>query len=115
MEIRKDRKEIRTKWIFDIKTYEAGRPIRHKARHVSQGFSQEEVIDYTDGFVPEVCYAILRFFLEISARNNWIRFKLDGKFAFLNSLLNEDINCTQQKGFEVKGSEQLVCRLLKAL
>ncbi|GKE42747.1 ribonuclease H-like domain-containing protein [Tanacetum coccineum] len=50
VDLPKDRKAIRSKWIFKIK-YTSGSEIdRYKARLVTQGFGQKEGIDYEDTF-----------------------------------------------------------------
>ena len=41
--------------------------------------------------------------------------QLDVKTAFLHGDLEEEIYIVQPEGFEVKGKEQLVCKLKKSL
>ncbi|GKB06611.1 retrovirus-related pol polyprotein from transposon TNT 1-94 [Tanacetum coccineum] len=43
---------IQLKWIYKFKTDEFGRVLKNKARLVSQGFRQEEGIDFEESFTP---------------------------------------------------------------
>ncbi|GKG47676.1 retrovirus-related pol polyprotein from transposon TNT 1-94, partial [Tanacetum coccineum] len=43
---------IKLKWIYKVKINEFGRVLKNKARHVAQGFRQEEGIDFEKSFTP---------------------------------------------------------------
>jgi hypothetical protein len=45
-------KPIGTKWVWKNKEEEKGEVVRNKSRHVVQGFSQKEGIDYEETFAP---------------------------------------------------------------
>ncbi|GJV98255.1 ribonuclease H-like domain-containing protein, partial [Tanacetum coccineum] len=68
VDLPKDRKAIRSKWIFKIK-YTFGSEIdRYKARLVAQGFGQKEGIDYEDTFsliVKMVTVRCLKYVLDL--------------------------------------------------
>ena len=51
----KDRKPISCRWVFALKRNALGEIIKHKARLVAHGFSQEYGIDYKETFAPVIC------------------------------------------------------------
>ena len=57
----------------------------------------------------------IRVALGLAARLNLEVEQLDVKTAFLHGDLEEEIYMQQPKGFEVKGKENLVCKLKKSL
>ncbi|WJZ99535.1 hypothetical protein VitviT2T_017971 [Vitis vinifera] len=54
---------IGTRWVFRNKMDENGIIIRNKARLVTQGFNQEEGIDYEETFVPVARLEAIRMLL----------------------------------------------------
>ena len=48
----KNRLAIGTKWVFQNKLNEEGEVVKNKARLVTQGYSQQEGIDYKETFAP---------------------------------------------------------------
>ena len=53
--------------------------------------------------------------LALAANYGWQVHHLDVKSAFLHGVLEEEVYVTQLEGYEVKGKEQYVLRLSKAL
>ena len=53
--------------------------------------------------------------INLVAHNGCKLHQLDVKSSFLNGDLKEDIFMTQPQGFESKGEEHKVCKLVKAL
>jgi hypothetical protein len=53
--------------------------------------------------------------MNLAAHNGWKLHQMDVKSAFLNGDLKEDIFMTQPQGFEAKGQEHKVCKLVKDL
>jgi hypothetical protein len=53
--------------------------------------------------------------LALSAQKGWKVHQMDVKSVFLNGYLQEEVYMTQPPGFELKGQEQKVCKLIKAL
>jgi hypothetical protein len=53
--------------------------------------------------------------INLAAHNGWKLHQMYVKSAFLNGDLKEDIFITQPQGFEAKGEEHKVCKLMKAL
>nr|GEV97417.1 retrovirus-related Pol polyprotein from transposon TNT 1-94 [Tanacetum cinerariifolium] len=58
---------IGTKWILKNKMDENGVVIKNKARPVSQGFKQEERIDYDESFTPVARLKAVRIFFAYAA------------------------------------------------
>ena len=57
----------------------------------------------------------IRTILRLVATKNLHLEKLDVKIALLHGDLDEEIYMAQPQGFEVKGKENLVCKLKKSL
>lgn len=106
-------KPIGLKWLYKVKKDAAG--TRHKARLVVKGYVQKYGIDFEEVFAPVARMETVRLILAISAKLNWCVHHLDVKAAFLNGILKEDVYVVQPPGYEVKGSENKVYKLIKAL
>lgn len=106
---------IGCRWILGIKRGADGVPERYKARLCAQGFTQEFGVDYVETFSPVAHYNSIRLFLAVAV---WMKMdvqQMDVKTAFLNGTLDEELYMKQPPGFEVKGKEDLVCKLEKSL
>ncbi|RYA67166.1 hypothetical protein DD595_26500, partial [Enterobacter cloacae complex sp. 4DZ3-17B2] len=88
---------------------------RYKARLVAKGYAQQKGIDYDETFAPTSRASTVRSLVAIAAHHGWKVHQLDIKTAFLNGDLQEEVYVIQPSGFVVKGQEQKVCRLRKAL
>ena len=104
------RKAIKNRWVFDIKS-----DGQKKARLVAKGFSQVEGIDYDKIFSPVVRFETVRMLFATAALENWHISALDVKTAFLYGKLDEEIYMEQPEGFKVKGQEDKVVRLNRAI
>nr|GEV31400.1 retrovirus-related Pol polyprotein from transposon TNT 1-94 [Tanacetum cinerariifolium] len=82
---------IKMKWIYKVKTDEFGRVLKNKARLVSQGFRQEEGIDFQESFAPVARIEAIRIFISNVTYKNIMIFQMDVKTAFLNGELKEEI------------------------
>ncbi|GJY01586.1 putative reverse transcriptase domain-containing protein [Tanacetum coccineum] len=58
---------IKLKWIYKVKTDEFGEVLKNKARLVSQGFRQEEGIDFEESFAPVERIEVIRIFVANAA------------------------------------------------
>ena len=73
-----------TKRVFRNKLNEQGEVIRNKARLVSQGYSQQEGIDYTETFAPVARLEAIRLLLSYAVHHGIILYQMDVKSAFPN-------------------------------
>ena len=108
----RERKAVRSKWVFKIKQGVNGEPERYKARLVARGFSQKYGFDYSETYSPVAKLDTLRAVLAVACREKMAIHQMDVRTAFLNGSLTEEIYMVQPEGF-VKGTN-LVCRLEKA-
>ncbi|PRQ32401.1 putative RNA-directed DNA polymerase [Rosa chinensis] len=108
-------KGIGVKWIFKTKLNENGEVDKYKARLVDKGYTQQLGIDYTEVFAPVARWDTIRMILALAACKGWSVYQLDMKSAFLHGDLNEAVFIEQPRGYEVKGEEDKVYRLKKAL
>src|SRR4051812_29868798 len=86
-----DHNIIGTKWIFKNNQGEHVTIIRNKARLVAQGYSQVEGLDFDETFAPVDRLESIHMFLAYDAFNGFPLFQMDGKSAFLNGPLQEDV------------------------
>ena len=61
---------IGVKWIYKTKFDADGNVVKHKARLVANGFSQQPGIDYNETFAPVARLDIVRTMLAIASINN---------------------------------------------
>ena len=80
-----------------------------------KGFQQKEGNDFTEILFPVVKLVTIRTVLGLVAKENLHLQQMDVKTAFLHSDLDEEIYMRLPEGFEVKGTEELVCKLQKSL
>jgi hypothetical protein len=88
---------------------------RYKARLVVKGFAQKKGIDFDEIFSPVVKMTSIRTILSLVVVEYLHLEQLDVKTTFLHGDLEEEIYMQQPQGYEVKGKENLVCRLKKSL
>ena len=108
------KKALQNKWVFRVKDEHDGTK-RYKARLVVKGFQQKDGVDFNEIFSPVVKMTTIRLVLSIVAAEGLHLEQLDVKTAFLHGDLDEDIYMIQPEGFQVKGRENLVCKLKKSL
>lgn len=106
------RSSIGSKWVFKIKTDQAGQPAVYKARLVAQGFTQKYGVDYDEVFAPVARSETFRMLLTVAGLRNMTVKQYDFKTAFLNGSLKEEIYLRQPPGFK---TDDKVLRLKKSL
>jgi hypothetical protein len=83
-----------------VKTDEEGNITRHKARFVTQGYTQVEGINYTKTFAAVPKYDMVCILLALAAKFDLELDQMDIRTTFLNAELKEDIYLRQLAGFE---------------
>jgi hypothetical protein len=103
-----------SKWVFKTKKNAKGEVIRHKARLVARGFTQEKGIDYNETFAPTLRSKTMRLLFALAARQRHTHTDhLDIKTAFLNATVAERVYMQAPEGVNVGSG--VVLRLIKAL
>ena len=87
----------------------------YNARLVVKGFRQKKGIDFDEIFSSVVKMTSIRIILSLVVVEDFHIEQLDVKTTFFHGYLEEDIYMQQPQGYEVKGKENLVCRLKKSL
>ncbi|WVZ63449.1 hypothetical protein U9M48_013080 [Paspalum notatum var. saurae] len=110
-----DRRAIGLKWVFKVKRDEKGAVVRHKARLVVKGYSQQQGIDYDEVFAPVAHMEAIRLLVSLAAHEGWEVHHMDVKSAFLNGELKEEVFVEQPPGFLDPNIDHKVFKLHKAL
>jgi hypothetical protein len=108
------KRALQNKWVYKLKEEDGGKK-RYKARLVVKGFAQKKGIDFDEIFSPVVKMTSIRTILSLVVVEDLHLEQLDVKTTFLHGDLEEEIYMQQPQGYEVKGKENLVCRLKKRL
>jgi hypothetical protein len=103
------------KWMFKKKLKPDGTIDKYKTRLMAKGYTQKEGEDFFDTYSPVARTTTIRVMLSLAASYGHLVHQMDVKTAFLNGELDEKIYMDQSNGFEVKGEERKVCKLLKYL
>ncbi|GJR47966.1 putative ribonuclease H-like domain-containing protein [Tanacetum coccineum] len=106
---------IGTKWVYMNKKDERGIVIKNKARLVTQGYTQEEGIDYDEVFAPVARIEAIRLFLAYSLFKDFVVYQMDVKSAFLYGKIEEEVYVCQPLGFEDPDFPYRVYKVEKAL
>ncbi|GJS91853.1 putative ribonuclease H-like domain-containing protein [Tanacetum coccineum] len=109
------KKAIRTKWVYRNKKDERGVVVRNTARSVSQGYRQEEGIDYDAVFAPVARIEAIRIFLAFASYIGFILYQMDMKSAFLYGTIDEEVYVSQPPGFVDPKFPKKVYKVVKAL
>nr|GEV92424.1 retrovirus-related Pol polyprotein from transposon TNT 1-94 [Tanacetum cinerariifolium] len=90
---------IKLKWIYKVKTDKFGGELNNKARLLTQGFGQDEGIDFEESFALVIRIEAIHIFVANAASKNMTIFQMDVKMAFLNGELKEEVYVSQPEGF----------------
>ena len=72
-------------------------------------------VDFLETFAPVARLDTIRMLLALPSQIKWRIYQLDVKLAFLNGYLKEEIFVEQLEGIPIKGKEEKVYLLKKAL
>ncbi|GJS23904.1 retrovirus-related pol polyprotein from transposon TNT 1-94 [Tanacetum coccineum] len=75
---------IGTKWVYRNKLDKNGVVTRNKARLVTQGYNQQEGIDYDETYAPVARLESIRILLAYACALDFKLYQMDVKSAFLN-------------------------------
>ncbi|GKA94371.1 putative ribonuclease H-like domain-containing protein [Tanacetum coccineum] len=100
IDLPKGNRAIGTKWVYRNKKYERGIVVRNKARLVTQGYTQEEGIDYDEFFALVARIEAIGLFLAYASFIGLIVYQMDVKSAFLYGTFEEEVYVCQPPGFE---------------
>lgn len=106
-------KAIRNKWVFTLKTDSAGNIERYKARLVAKGCSQRPGFDYTETYSPVIRYSSLRLLMAKAVEFGLHIDQMDVVTAFLHGDIEETIYMLQPESFDDNSGR--VCQLKKSI
>ncbi|GKA34973.1 putative ribonuclease H-like domain-containing protein, partial [Tanacetum coccineum] len=86
--------------LLQNKKDERGIVVRNKARLVTQGYTQEEGIDYDEVFAPVARIEAIRLFFAYASFMGFIVYQMDVKSVFLYGTMKDEVKCGQPPGFE---------------
>ncbi|GKE14005.1 putative ribonuclease H-like domain-containing protein, partial [Tanacetum coccineum] len=109
------KRAIGTKWFFRNKKDERGIVIKNKAGLVTQGYTQEEGIDYDEVFAPVARIEAIMLFLAYDSFKDFVVYQMDVKSAFLYGKIEEEVYVCQPPGFEDPDFPDRVYKVEKAL
>nr|GEV06649.1 retrotransposon protein, putative, Ty1-copia subclass [Tanacetum cinerariifolium] len=108
-------KTVRSKCIFKKKTDMDGIVHTYKARLVAQGYTQLYGVNYEETFSPVADIRAIRILISIMAFYDYEIWQMDGKTAFLNGYLDEDMYMVQPEGFAKPNHPRKVCKLQRSI
>ncbi|GJW32267.1 retrovirus-related pol polyprotein from transposon TNT 1-94 [Tanacetum coccineum] len=106
---------IGTKWVYRNKLDENIVITRNKAKLVTQGYNQQEGIDYDETYAPVARLESIRILLAYACALDFKLYQMDVKSAFLNGFINEEVYVAQPPRFIDFAKPNYVYRLKKAL
>nr|GEX88146.1 putative ribonuclease H-like domain-containing protein [Tanacetum cinerariifolium] len=115
VDLPKGKHAIGKKWVYRNKKDERGIVVRNKARLVTQGYTQEEGIDYYEVFAPVAKIEAIRLYLAYASFMGFIVYQMDVKSAFLYGIIEEDVYVCQPPSFEDSHFPDKVYKVEKAL
>lgn len=102
-------------WVFKVKRNSDGSINKFKARLVAKGYIKRHGVDFDKVFAPVAHIETVRFIRALAASKGWQIHHLDVKTAFLHGDLKEEVYVCQPEGYVIKGQENKVYKLRKAL
>jgi hypothetical protein len=87
----------------------------NKARHVAQGFSQVEGLDFGEIFALDARLEAIRILLAFATSKGFKLYQVDVKSVFLNGVIQEEMFVKEPQDFENPKYPNRVYKLSKAL
>ncbi|GJW30379.1 putative ribonuclease H-like domain-containing protein [Tanacetum coccineum] len=109
------KRAIDTKWVYRNKKDERGIVIKNKARLVTQGYIQEEGIDYDEVFAHVAIIEAISLFLAYASFKDFMVYQMDVKSAFLYGKIEDEVYVCQPPGFKDPDLPNRVYKVEKAL
>ncbi|GJT70440.1 retrovirus-related pol polyprotein from transposon TNT 1-94 [Tanacetum coccineum] len=106
---------IGTKLVYRNKLDENGVVSQNKARLVTQGYNQQEGINYDETYASVARLESIRILLAHAYTLDFKLFQMDVKSAFVNGFINEEVYVAQPSGFIDFKKPDHVYKLKKAL
>jgi len=108
---------LKGKLVCKRKRDDAGNIVRYKVRYIAKGYAQRYGVDYDKTTAPTVRLESFRALLHVAATLDWDLWQFDIKTAFLHGVLPEEetMYMEQPEGFEEKGKEDWVMKLMKSI
>ena len=95
-------------WVFKLKRYPDGTPMKFKARYCVRGDLQREGIDYFETYAPVVQWSTVRLVLTLILANSWVTKQVDYTNAFAQAVLNEEVYIETPRGFQRKDGKDVL-------
>ena len=95
-------------WVFKLKRYPDGTPMKFKARYCVRGDLQREGIDYFETYAPVVQWSTVRLVLTLILSNSWVTKQVDYTNAFAQAVLNEEVYIESPRGFQRKDGKDVL-------
>ncbi|GJW44251.1 retrovirus-related pol polyprotein from transposon TNT 1-94, partial [Tanacetum coccineum] len=105
---------IKLKWIYKVKTDEFGGVLKNKARLVTQGFRQEEGINFEESFAPVARIEAIHIFVVNAAHKNMTIYQMT-QTASLYASSKIGLRSCKPEGFVDQDNPSHVYKLKKAL
>lgn len=86
-----DRSVIGTRWVFKNKLDDLGTKVQNEAKHVVQGYHQQDDIDYDEIFALVAILKHIKILIAFAAHMNMKLFQMEVKIAFLDGYLKEEV------------------------
>ena len=90
---------MNTRWVFRNKLEEDGVIIWNKAQLVTQGYNQDEGIDYEKAHALVTRFEAVRLLLAFTFSKNFKLFQIYVKSSFQNGYINEEVYVAQPSNF----------------
>ncbi|GJZ73005.1 retrovirus-related pol polyprotein from transposon TNT 1-94 [Tanacetum coccineum] len=95
VDLPKGKRAIGTKWVYRNKKDKRGIVVRNKARLVTQGYTQEEGIDYDEVLARVAWIEAIMLFFAYASFIGLIIYQMDVKSAFLYGTIEKEVNVCQ--------------------